>query len=246
MNSREAETSNNVVIGTFLIRSLSVKVLFDSGASHSFISKIVIESLQLESPESVSLDVAIPTGEVRECYRLFRNIPLTISEVKFPSDLIAFDLKDLDVIVGMDWLGKYKAQIDCAARKVTLYGPAKTRVTYRKEGKSQEIRIISALQLHKCLKKGYPLFTCSLQEIRDEEEKSDTKLPVVEEFPDVFPGEIPGMPPERDVEFTIDLVPGTGPISKAPYRMTPAEMKELKAHLEDFLEKGYIRPSSSP
>ncbi|XP_021728723.1 uncharacterized protein LOC110695800 [Chenopodium quinoa] len=209
MNIREAETSNNVVIGTFLIRYLSVKVLFDSGASHSFISKTIIESLQLESPKSVSLEVAIPTGEVRERSRLFRNIPLTISEVEFPSDLIEFDLKDLDVIVGMDWLGKYKAQIDCVAQKVTLYGPAKTR-------------------------------------IRDKEEKSDTKLPVVEEFPDVFPDEIPGMPPERDVEFTVDLVPGTRPISKAPYRMAPTEMKELKAQLEDFLEKGYIRPSSSP
>ncbi|XP_021727909.1 uncharacterized protein LOC110695025 [Chenopodium quinoa] len=73
MNSREAETSSNVVIDTFLICSLSVKVLFDSGASHSFISKTVIESLQLESPESVSLDIPIPTGEVRECSRLFRN-----------------------------------------------------------------------------------------------------------------------------------------------------------------------------
>ncbi|XP_021727164.1 uncharacterized protein LOC110694293 [Chenopodium quinoa] len=102
MNSREAETSNNVVIGTFLIRSLSMKVLFVSGALHSFISKTVIESLQLESLELVSLDVAIPTGEVKECSRLFRIVPLTISKVEFPSDLIEFDLKDLDVIVGMD------------------------------------------------------------------------------------------------------------------------------------------------
>lgn len=85
---------------------------------------------------------------------------------------------------------------------------------------------------------------CSLQEVREETEPKE--VPIVSEFPDVFPTKIPGMPPARDLEFTIDLVPGTGPISKAPYRMAPAEMKELTAQLDELLEKGYIRPSSSP
>lgn len=71
-------------------------------------------------------------------------------------------------------------------------------------------------------------------------------MPVVREFQDVFPEDIPGMPPRRDVEFTVDLVLGTGPISKAPYRMAPAEMNELKNQLEELLDKGYIRPSMSP
>ena len=66
------------------------------------------------------------------------------------------------------------------------------------------------------------------------------------DFRDVFPKELPGMPPRRDVDFSIDLIPGTGPISKAPYRMTPKEMEELKVQLEELLEKGYIRPSVSP
>ena len=173
MNNREAETSNDVVIGVFLIRSLSVKVLFDSGATHSFISKTVVESLGLVSPESVSLDVSIPSGEVRNCSKLFRSVPLSISGVEFPSDLIEFDLKDLDVILGMDWLGKYKAQFDCAAQKVTLYSPSKTRVTYRREGKSSGLRIVSAMQLQKFVKKGYPLFMCSVQEVGNEKGKSD-------------------------------------------------------------------------
>ena len=126
MNNRQAEVSNDVVIGTFLIYSLPVKVLFDLGASHSFISRNIVESLKQESPESVSLDVSIPSGEVRNCSKLFRGVPLSISGVEYPSDLIHFDLKDLEVILGMDWLGKYKAQIDCAAQKVTLYSPSKT------------------------------------------------------------------------------------------------------------------------
>ncbi|GKV11419.1 hypothetical protein SLEP1_g22680 [Rubroshorea leprosula] len=71
-------------------------------------------------------------------------------------------------------------------------------------------------------------------------------IPVVREFPDVFSEDLPGLPPDRKVEFAIDLVPGTGPISKAPYRMAPAELKELKVQLEELLEKGFIRPSVSP
>ncbi|XP_021741730.1 uncharacterized protein LOC110707950 [Chenopodium quinoa] len=245
MRSCEAKTANNVVIGVFLISSLPVKVLFDSGASHSFNSKRVVGSLRLESPEPVSLDMSIPSGEVRSCSKLFKSIPISIYVVEFLSDLIEFDLKDLDVILCMDWLGKYDAKIDCAAEKVTLTSLSKARVVYKKEGKSSRLRIIFAIQLQKLVKKGCPLFLCSVQEIDSEEKKGDVSIPVVEEFPDVFLDEIPGMPPVRDVKFTIDLVLGTRPISKAPYRMAPAEMKELKT-LDDLLEKGYIRPSSLP
>lgn len=71
-------------------------------------------------------------------------------------------------------------------------------------------------------------------------------MPVVEEFPDVFPEDLPGMPPQREVDFSIERIPGTGPISKAPYRLTPAELVELKKQLEDLSEKGFIRPSISP
>jgi ribosomal protein S18 len=71
-------------------------------------------------------------------------------------------------------------------------------------------------------------------------------IPVVSEFADVFPEEIPGLPPAREIEFNINLIPDTTPISKAPYRMAPAELKELKVQLEEMLEKGLIRPSTSP
>ena len=71
-------------------------------------------------------------------------------------------------------------------------------------------------------------------------------IPVVCEFSDIFPEEIPGLPPVREIDFTIELVPGTTPISKAPYRMAPAELRELKAQLQDLLDKGFVRPSVSP
>ncbi|XP_057248323.1 uncharacterized protein LOC130590272 [Beta vulgaris subsp. vulgaris] len=101
------------------------------------------------------------------------------------------------------------------------------------------------MQFKNCIRKGYPLYLCSIQKLEEEEERMEN-IPVVNEFQDVFPEEIPGMPPIREVEFIVDLMPGTGPISKAPYRMAPAEMNELKTQLEELLEKGYVRPSVSP
>ncbi|XP_021764139.1 uncharacterized protein LOC110728772 [Chenopodium quinoa] len=94
INSREAATASDV---------------FDSGASHSFISRILVDRLKLESAVSVSLDIAIPSGEVVSCTKMHQGVPLFISSVEFPLDLIELDLQDLDVILGMDWLGKYKA-----------------------------------------------------------------------------------------------------------------------------------------
>ncbi|XP_021768556.1 uncharacterized protein LOC110732877 [Chenopodium quinoa] len=152
MNTREAETANDVVIGFFLISSLPVKVLFDLGASHSFISKRIAESLRLVSPGSVSLDVSIPSGEVRNCSKLFKNVPISISRVEFPLDLIEFDLRNLNVILGMEWLGN------------------------KKERKSSGLRIISAMQLQKMVKKGCPLFLCSVQEIESMEKKGDGSI----------------------------------------------------------------------
>ena len=69
---------------------------------------------------------------------------------------------------------------------------------------------------------------------------------MVKDFPDVFPEELPGMPPDRDIEFLIELLPGTGPISKRPYRMPAKDLEEIKKQIKELLDKGYIRPSLSP
>ena len=77
-------------------------------------------------------------------------------------------------------------------------------------------------------------------------ESGENQLPVVCEFPDVFPEDVSDLPPEREVEFSIEVVPGTNPISMAPYRMSTSELDQLKKQLEDLLEKKFIRPSVSP
>ena len=105
--------------------------------------------------------------------------------------------------------------------------------------------MIFAMATQRMLRKGcqgYPAYVV-------ETEKEGTlvdEISVVREFPDVFPNDIAGLPPDREVELTIDLIPRTKPISIPPYRMAPAELQELKAQLEELLSKGFIRPSISP
>src|ERR1041385_97811 len=122
----------------------------------------------------------------------------------------------------MDWLAKYQGVIYCASRSITLRTPTGHKIIYVSKYKHQHAQVNS-------LKGG------SLDDVR-----------VVRDYPDMFPEELPGMPPDRDIEFLIDLIPGTGPIAKRPYRIPANELAELKEQIREFQEKGFIRPSSSP
>ncbi|KAL2937256.1 Transposon Ty3-I Gag-Pol polyprotein, partial [Bienertia sinuspersici] len=241
MNQNEAKAKGNVVTGTFSIHSMPAYVLFDSGASHSFVSESFVKKLHLENSRTCETDISMPSGVIVACHTLYPDVPIMCGSTTLVADLIVFPLHDFDVILGMDWLSRHKAKIDCEKQKVSVVGPNGVHEFYR----GSSLKIISAMTLKSYLRKGCPIFLCHVHDICKEEPRVED-VRVVNEYVDVFPDDIPGMPPKRDVEFSIDLVPGTGPISKAPYRMAPAEMKELKAQLEELLDKGYIRPSVSP
>ena len=117
----------------------------------------------------------------------------------------------------MDWLSKYDAQFLCRDRKIILKSPSGLRISHSSILDRPSIKIVSAMKLANLSRKGYQVFLCSVSDLTNIPKIED--LRVVNEFPDVFPEGLPGIPPKRDVEFSIDLVPGTGPISKAPYRM---------------------------
>ncbi|KAK1619957.1 hypothetical protein QYE76_025474 [Lolium multiflorum] len=140
-------------------------------------------------------------------------------------DLFILPMKDIDVILGMNWLEANGALIDCVNKTVSLKSPDGSRMIYQGDKHTQ---IEVELQLN------------SMKEVKLED------IPVVNEFQDVFPKELPGMPPDREIEFTIDLIPGTAPIAKAPYKMGPKELKELKEQLDDLEQKGFIQESVSP
>ena len=106
------------------------------------------------------------------------------------------------------------------------------------------LSLINAMTAWKMLRKGYQGYLAFVVDRRPERTRLED-IPIVKEFPDVFPDDLSGLPPDRAIEFVIELVPGTEPISIPPYRMVPAELKELKVQLEEFLRNGFIRPSTS-
>jgi hypothetical protein len=134
----------------------------------------------------------------------------------------------IDVILGTDWLGKHKVLIDCTKKSIkwtTL------------DGKELEFIVEPVVTA-----KGI----VDHAKINQLGASQGSEVLVVNEFPDVFPEELPGMPPDRDIEFVIELKPGTVPIYRTPFRMITPELAELKEHIRELLEKGFIRPSSSP
>ncbi|XP_073313632.1 uncharacterized protein [Primulina huaijiensis] len=145
----------------------------------------------------------------------------------------------------MDWLAKNNAIVDCKGKRVKLRTPNQEDIVYH--GKSKERKsLLSVSQAWKAMKSGEDIYLAMVSEVQGEAELKIEDIPIVCEFPDVFPEELPGIVPDREVEFEINLVPGAAPISKAPYRMAPAKLKELKEQLQELLDKKQVRPSVSP
>ncbi|WVZ84564.1 hypothetical protein U9M48_031589 [Paspalum notatum var. saurae] len=182
----------SVLAGTFTVNGHPAVVLFDFGATHTFLSK------------SYALRHGIKMCKLKENYH-----------ITAPSS---------PVTTGMNWMVENDAVLHVGSREVQL----KSKVT----GKIIKIHIPEQKHTEATVN------ATELQEIK--------RIPVVCEFPDVFPEELPGLPPDSDVQFKIDLVPGTAPVSRRPYRMAPDELKELKTQLQEQLDKGFIHPSSSP
>ncbi|XP_074305535.1 uncharacterized protein LOC141640753 [Silene latifolia] len=154
------------------------------------------------------------------------DVPISIAGSILPATLISFSLAKFDIILGMDWLYRYDARFLCRDQNIFLKSPCDAKLTYRGMRMQPGINLISAMKLIHIQRKGHQVYLCVVKSAPSLPKFED--VPVVNEYADVFPDELPGIPLERDVEFAIDLVPGTGPIAKAPYRMASVELQELK------------------
>jgi hypothetical protein len=146
----------------------------------------------------------------------------------FFTNLIVLESKGIDIILGIDWLSKQQVLIDCAKKSVKLTTP---------EGKEVEF-IIEPIVTAKGV--------ANHAKVNQLDVGQGSEVLVVNEFPDVFHEELLGMPPDRNIEFVMELKPSTTPIYKTPYRMATPELAKLKEHIKELLEKRFIHPSSSP
>ncbi|XP_070054904.1 uncharacterized protein [Nicotiana tomentosiformis] len=219
-----------VITGIIYVCSRDDSVLFDPRSTYSYVSSLFAHFLDIPR-ESLGTPVYVstPVGDFVVVDWIYRSCVVTFCGYETRADLLLLDIIDFEVILGMDWLSLYHAILDCHAKTVTLAMPELPRLEWRVSSVSTSSRVISFLKSRHMVEKGCLAY---LDYVRDATAESQTidSVPVVWEFADVFPSNLPG----------------TQPISIPPYRMAPKELKELKENLEELLAKGFARPSVSP
>jgi hypothetical protein len=170
------------------------------------------------------LHISSPGGDMKATPSCL-YVNLKIQGINFLVNLVVLGSNGIDVILGCDWFKSCYGVIQCAKGTIMLTSPQGERIQVSTDMSTDA--------------EGETM-------VNHLEEKPLENIKVVCEYPDVFPEELPGMPPNRDIEFSIELLPGTAPISKRPYRMDVKDLVELKKQIGELLEKGFIRPSSSP
>ncbi|WVZ63922.1 hypothetical protein U9M48_013514 [Paspalum notatum var. saurae] len=223
----EQVSEGEPVLATFLVNDHPTVILFDSGATFTFISEAHALKHGYEITELKQKYRITAAGSSISTNHIVRDLRLQVGKESLLISPLVLPQLGIDIILGMEWLKQHNAMIDVGSRTVRLRS-------------SRGTKVIIHVPLHK-----HVSHTINVAEAQTEAQAL-AKIPVVCEYPDVFPEKLPGLLPDRELEFRIDLVPGTAPVSKRPYRMASDELKELKTQLQEQLDKRFIRPSSSP
>nr|GEV64748.1 reverse transcriptase domain-containing protein [Tanacetum cinerariifolium] len=218
-----ANPYSNVVTGTFLLNNCYASMLIDLGADRSFVSSTFSAFLDV-APSTLDTSYAVELADKRisKTNVVLRGCTLGFLSHPFDIDLMPVEIGSFDVIIGMDWLAKYHVLIVVTRRS--------------------KLNIISCTKTQKYIKKGCQVYLAKVTSNKTEEKSKEKRLEdvqIVQEFPEVFPEDFPGLPPTRQDEFQIDLVPGVALVARASYRFAPAEMQELSTQLQELSDKIY-------
>ncbi|KAJ0513478.1 putative transcription factor interactor and regulator CCHC(Zn) family [Helianthus annuus] len=223
----DARNDPNVVMGKFLLDDFYVTVLFDSGADTSYMSLRVSQMLKrAPTPLNAKHVVELANGKSLEATHIVQGCNLILAGQTFSIDLIPIVLGSFDIVIGMDWLSQHHAEILCKEKIVRIPLSGKEPLEVQGDKSGAVVGIISFLKAQKCLRKGHTAILALVTDASTKEKKLED-IPVVRDFPQVFPEDLPGLPPHRQVEFQIELAPGAAPIARAPYRLAPSELEEL-------------------
>ena len=164
------------------------------------------------------LSITTPLSDELEKDIFFPSCPVLVEGRELLVDLVLLDVLEFDVILGMDWLARHYASLDCREKVVIFRIPNDDEFHFRGDKASMPQNLISAITARKMLRMGCQGYLAMVRNVEADKGAVDRVL-VVCEFPNVFPEELSGLPPDRKIEFCIDVVPGTDPISMPPYRM---------------------------
>ncbi|XP_075486258.1 uncharacterized protein LOC142525858 [Primulina tabacum] len=203
------EAPGGVIAGTCLICDHIARVLFDTGASHSFIASDYVDEYKLwTTPFHETVSVSTPTGRFIPSGQIVLDCVLHFDDSIMITNLIVLPMHDFDCIIGMDTLSSYRATADCFHGVVRFRPYYGSKWNFYGRGSQAKISLVSAMEMFRLLSlgnEGYMVY--AVDATKKEPKLSD--IPVAKEFPDVFPEEIPGFPSQREIDFSIDLMPGT-------------------------------------
>nr|GFA18960.1 putative reverse transcriptase domain-containing protein [Tanacetum cinerariifolium] len=234
--SAQSVEDPKVVTGTFLLNNHYATALFDSGADKSFVSTKFSTLINIKPVEiDTSYEVELADGKIVSTNNVLKGCTLNPLNYSFPIDLMVIELGSFDVVIGMDWLSKNDAAILCGKKKVRI--PLRNKAIIIEGDRNQSrLKIISCIKAQKYIKNGCELFLAQVTGTVSKEKRVED-VPITRDFPEVFPKDLPGLPPPRQVEFRIDLVPCAILVARAPYRLAPSELKELSEQLKELSEK---------
>ncbi|GJY24781.1 reverse transcriptase domain-containing protein [Tanacetum coccineum] len=235
LRDKNAHQNSNVVTGTFLLNQHLARVLFDSGADKSFISISLASMLNIPPITlDTTYDIKMADGNLVGTNTIIQSCTLILLNQPFEIDLMPIKLSSFDVVIGMDWLSKYHARIICDEKVVHIPIDGETLIIQGDRSKTR-LSLISCIKTKRYISRGYQVFIAQVMEKKSDEKRLED-IPVVSEFLEVFPEDLPGLPPVRQVEFQIDLMPGAAPVARAPYKLAPSKMQELADQLQELVD----------
>lgn len=229
------------------INGRATRAMVDTGAAQHFVAGTEAQRLGLKLEKDSSRMKAV-NSEAQPIHGIAKAVPVKLGQWEGHMNLTAVPLDDFQVSLGMEFLREIKAVPMPFVGSLCMMGDNPCMVPTIAKGSDD--KFISALQLKKGVRRGEPTYVATLRESPNDADQGpipESILQVLEEFQDVMPKELPkSLPPRRGVDHEIELVPGAKPPARAPYRMAPSELAELRKQLDELLESGFIRPSKAP
>ncbi|GJS90829.1 putative reverse transcriptase domain-containing protein [Tanacetum coccineum] len=214
LGAHEARQDPNIVTGTFTLNNHFATTLFDSGADYSFVSTTFIHLLGIEPNElGFKYEIKIASGQLVEVDKVIKGCKLEIEGHVFDIDLIPFRHGSFHVIIGMDWFFNYKAELICHEMVARILLPDGKVLRVLGERLEEEAKLLMSAKAS---------------------DKKQEEIVVVRDFLEVFPDDLSGLPPLREIEFRIELTLGATPVAKSPYRLAPSELEELSGQLKEL------------
>jgi hypothetical protein len=229
LDNRKADHQASVVEMEGMVTNHLISILIDPGSNLSYISPQTIEKCKLQQEKHAKpWLVQLATGTKRKVTKVITTCQIIMNGFPTQATLNILPLGSYDMLIGMDWLASHKSKMDCYNKTLECEDDKGKKRTLQGIQNLVSVRQISSLQMKKYCRKGCPLYAIQVLNSVEDQKPSLEDHPILKDYRDVFPEEVPGLPPRRDIDFSIELVPGAVPMSRAPYRMSTPELVELK------------------